>query len=181
MVLVTIILTIINIITNTCCSHIWVLFSLKRTRIASDPIKINPTTHLLNLKLAHQGSIITPCWWKLSTILKKLTTTTITSPMWKLWRPRSLLILITLLSYKLTWTAKRFCLYSYHYDIIYTSLWYIYLYVHGSWLIQIGAPPEVVDRITAARKDFEARQQRSTPSVPASSRDPELDQFMVNY
>ncbi|KAG7552360.1 KNOX1 [Arabidopsis thaliana x Arabidopsis arenosa] len=59
---------------------------------------------------------------------------------------------------------------------------------HYSTLLQayldcqkIGAPPEVVDRITAARQDFEARQQRSTPSVSASSRDPELDQFMEAY
>nr|AEI17372.1 Knox-like protein 1 [Arabidopsis lyrata] len=59
---------------------------------------------------------------------------------------------------------------------------------HYSTLLQayldcqkIGAPPEVVDRITAARQDFEARQQRPTPSVSASSRDPELDQFMEAY
>ncbi|KAG7619754.1 KNOX2 [Arabidopsis suecica] len=59
---------------------------------------------------------------------------------------------------------------------------------HYSTLLQayldcqkIGAPPDVVDRITAARQDFEARQQRSTPSVSASSRDPELDQFMEAY
>ncbi|XP_010421735.1 PREDICTED: homeobox protein knotted-1-like 1 isoform X2 [Camelina sativa] len=59
---------------------------------------------------------------------------------------------------------------------------------HYSTLLQayldcqkIGAPPEVVDRITAARQDFEARQQRSTPSLSASSKDPELDQFMEAY
>ncbi|EOA22177.1 hypothetical protein CARUB_v10002748mg [Capsella rubella] len=59
---------------------------------------------------------------------------------------------------------------------------------HYSTLLQayldcqkIGAPPEVVDRITAARQDFEARQQRSTPSLSTSSKDPELDQFMEAY
>ncbi|CAH2070622.1 unnamed protein product [Thlaspi arvense] len=59
---------------------------------------------------------------------------------------------------------------------------------HYSTLLQayldcqkIGAPPEVIDRITAARQDFDARQQRSTASVTASSRDPELDQFMEAY
>lgn len=52
-------------------------------------------------------------------------------------------------------------------------------YVHGLH-IQIGAPPEVVDKITAATQEFEARQQRPTASVTALSRDPELDQFMVN-
>ncbi|KAJ0233261.1 Homeobox protein knotted-1-like 1 [Hirschfeldia incana] len=46
---------------------------------------------------------------------------------------------------------------------------------------KIGAPPEVVDRITAARQEFEARQQRPTASVTALSRDPELDQFMEAY
>lgn len=53
------------------------------------------------------------------------------------------------------------------------------IHVHGSWLIQIGAPPEVVDKIMEARQEFEAPQQRSTVSVSASPRDPELDQFMV--
>ncbi|XP_009134082.1 homeobox protein knotted-1-like 1 isoform X2 [Brassica rapa] len=46
---------------------------------------------------------------------------------------------------------------------------------------KIGAPPEVVDKITAARQEFEARQQRPTASVTALSRDPELDQFMEAY
>ncbi|XP_056862490.1 homeobox protein knotted-1-like 1 isoform X4 [Raphanus sativus] len=49
------------------------------------------------------------------------------------------------------------------------------------WPIQIGAPPEVVDKITAARKEFETRQQRPIASVTALSRDPELDQFMEAY
>ncbi|CAA7046462.1 unnamed protein product [Microthlaspi erraticum] len=59
---------------------------------------------------------------------------------------------------------------------------------HYSTLLQayldcqkIGAPPEVVDKIMEARQEFEALQQRSTVSVSASSRDPELDQFMEAY
>ncbi|KAL1223530.1 Homeobox protein knotted-1-like 1 [Cardamine amara subsp. amara] len=59
---------------------------------------------------------------------------------------------------------------------------------HYSTLLQayldcqkIGAPPEVVDKITVARQEFEARQLPSTPSVTPSSRDPELDQFMEAY
>uniref|UniRef100_A0A1J3J7A4 Homeobox protein knotted-1-like 1 n=1 Tax=Noccaea caerulescens TaxID=107243 RepID=A0A1J3J7A4_NOCCA len=59
---------------------------------------------------------------------------------------------------------------------------------HYSTLLQayldcqkIGAPPEVVDKIMEARQEFEASQQRSTVSVSASPRDPELDQFMEAY
>ncbi|ESQ38791.1 hypothetical protein EUTSA_v10028724mg [Eutrema salsugineum] len=59
---------------------------------------------------------------------------------------------------------------------------------HYSTLLQayldcqkIGAPTEVVERFIATRQEFEARQQRSTPPVTASSRDPELDQFMEAY
>ncbi|KAK8692447.1 hypothetical protein V6N13_075906 [Hibiscus sabdariffa] len=38
----------------------------------------------------------------------------------------------------------------------------------------VGAPPEVVARLAAARHEFEARQPSSV-----TSRDPELDQFML--
>lgn len=44
--------------------------------------------------------------------------------------------------------------------------------------IQVGAPPELVARLGAARQDFEARQ-RSSVSSRETSKDPELDQFMV--
>lgn len=44
---------------------------------------------------------------------------------------------------------------------------------------KIGAPAEVVDRLTAARHEFETRQ-RSARDYGAS-RDPELDQFMEAY
>ncbi|CAH2041822.1 unnamed protein product [Thlaspi arvense] len=44
---------------------------------------------------------------------------------------------------------------------------------------KVGAPPEVVARLTAVRQEFEARQRGSMASRDAStSRDPELDQFM---
>ncbi|XP_039069885.1 homeobox protein knotted-1-like 2 [Hibiscus syriacus] len=45
---------------------------------------------------------------------------------------------------------------------------------------KVGAPPEVVARLTAARQEFEARQ---LPSVTSreTSKDPELDQFMEAY
>ena len=42
----------------------------------------------------------------------------------------------------------------------------------------MGAPAEVVARLGAAKQDFEARQ-RSSMSTRDTSKDPELDQFMV--
>lgn len=42
----------------------------------------------------------------------------------------------------------------------------------------MGAPPEVVARLAAARQEFEARQ-RSSVTCRDGSKDPELDQFMV--
>ncbi|KAH7523781.1 hypothetical protein FEM48_Zijuj06G0048500 [Ziziphus jujuba var. spinosa] len=45
---------------------------------------------------------------------------------------------------------------------------------------KVGAPPEVVARLSAARQDFEARQ-RSSVSSRENSKDPELDQFMEAY
>ncbi|KAF5739829.1 Homeobox protein knotted-1-like protein [Tripterygium wilfordii] len=45
---------------------------------------------------------------------------------------------------------------------------------------KVGAPPEIVARLSAARQEFEARQ-RSSVSSWDSSRDPELDQFMEAY
>ncbi|XP_010530388.1 PREDICTED: homeobox protein knotted-1-like 1 [Tarenaya hassleriana] len=48
---------------------------------------------------------------------------------------------------------------------------------------KIGAPPEVVDRLTAALQEFETRQ-RSAAAVSGdygAPRDPELDQFMEAY
>ncbi|GKV20000.1 hypothetical protein SLEP1_g30184 [Rubroshorea leprosula] len=45
---------------------------------------------------------------------------------------------------------------------------------------KVGAPPEVVARLTAARQEFEARQ-RSTMTSRDTSKDPELDQFMEAY
>jgi len=44
--------------------------------------------------------------------------------------------------------------------------------------MQIGAPPEVVARLVASRQEFEARQ-RSSVNSRETSKDPELDQFMV--
>lgn len=43
----------------------------------------------------------------------------------------------------------------------------------------MGAPSEVVARLAAARQEFEARQRSLVSSRDASSKDPELDQFMV--
>ena len=43
----------------------------------------------------------------------------------------------------------------------------------------MGAPPEVVERLTVVRQEFESRQRSSVTSRDAS-KDPELDQFMVN-
>uniref|UniRef100_A0A2N9GW93 KNOX1 domain-containing protein n=1 Tax=Fagus sylvatica TaxID=28930 RepID=A0A2N9GW93_FAGSY len=43
---------------------------------------------------------------------------------------------------------------------------------------KVGAPPELVDRLSAARQEFEARQ-RSSGTSRETSKDPELDQFMV--
>ncbi|KAK7853177.1 homeobox protein knotted-1-like 2 [Quercus suber] len=45
---------------------------------------------------------------------------------------------------------------------------------------KVGAPPEVVARLSAARQEFEARQ-RSSGSARDTSKDPELDQFMEAY
>ncbi|GLT62974.1 hypothetical protein SLA2020_355740 [Shorea laevis] len=45
---------------------------------------------------------------------------------------------------------------------------------------KVGAPPEVVARLTAARQEFEARQ-RSSVASRDTSKDPELDQFMEAY
>ncbi|CAK9173887.1 unnamed protein product [Ilex paraguariensis] len=45
---------------------------------------------------------------------------------------------------------------------------------------KLGAPPEVVARLTAARQEFEARQRASVTGRDAS-KDPELDQFMEAY
>ncbi|KAK2660055.1 hypothetical protein Ddye_006588 [Dipteronia dyeriana] len=45
---------------------------------------------------------------------------------------------------------------------------------------KVGAPPEVVARLSAARQEFESRQ-RSSVSSRDSSKDPELDQFMEAY
>ncbi|XP_062098227.1 homeobox protein knotted-1-like 2 [Humulus lupulus] len=45
---------------------------------------------------------------------------------------------------------------------------------------KVGAPPEVVARLGAARQDFESRQ-RSLVSSRETSKDPELDQFMEAY
>lgn len=45
---------------------------------------------------------------------------------------------------------------------------------------KVGAPPEVVARLAAARQEFESRQ-RSTVNSRDGSKDPELDQFMEAY
>lgn len=45
---------------------------------------------------------------------------------------------------------------------------------------KVGAPPEVVARLSAARQEFEARQ-RSSLTSRETSKDPELDQFMEAY
>ncbi|XP_059637907.1 homeotic protein knotted-1 [Cornus florida] len=45
---------------------------------------------------------------------------------------------------------------------------------------KVGAPPEVVARLTAVREEFESRQRASVNSRDAS-KDPELDQFMEAY
>ncbi|KAG2390264.1 hypothetical protein LR48_Vigan07g260700 [Vigna angularis] len=45
---------------------------------------------------------------------------------------------------------------------------------------KIGAPPEVVARMVAAKQEFEARQ-RSSGGSRDTSKDPELDQFMEAY
>ncbi|XP_057718308.1 homeotic protein knotted-1-like [Arachis stenosperma] len=46
---------------------------------------------------------------------------------------------------------------------------------------KVGAPPEVVARLVAARQEFEARQRSSVSSRESSNKDPELDQFMEAY
>ncbi|XP_058217805.1 homeotic protein knotted-1 [Rhododendron vialii] len=46
---------------------------------------------------------------------------------------------------------------------------------------KVGAPPEVVARLTAVRQEFETRQRASAGCRDASSKDPELDQFMEAY
>lgn len=44
----------------------------------------------------------------------------------------------------------------------------------------MGAPPEVVARLTAVRQEFEARQRaNSVGTRDNGAKDPELDQFMV--
>lgn len=43
----------------------------------------------------------------------------------------------------------------------------------------MGAPAEVVARLAAVRQEFEARQQRDSAGCRQTSKDPELDQFMV--
>lgn len=45
---------------------------------------------------------------------------------------------------------------------------------------KVGAPPEVVARMVAAKQEFEARQ-RSSIGSRENSKDPELDQFMEAY
>ncbi|KAI8012834.1 Homeotic protein knotted-1 [Camellia lanceoleosa] len=45
---------------------------------------------------------------------------------------------------------------------------------------KVGAPPEVVARLTAVRQEFEARQ-RASAICRDGSKDPELDQFMEAY
>ncbi|KAK6130802.1 hypothetical protein DH2020_035467 [Rehmannia glutinosa] len=45
---------------------------------------------------------------------------------------------------------------------------------------KVGAPPEVVARLTEVRQEFEARQ-RATAARDHDSKDPELDQFMEAY
>lgn len=46
---------------------------------------------------------------------------------------------------------------------------------------KVGAPPEVVARLTAARQEFEARQRASLLTGRDVNKDPELDQFMEAY
>lgn len=46
---------------------------------------------------------------------------------------------------------------------------------------KVGAPAEVVARMTAVRQDFEARQRANSSTCRESSKDPELDQFMEAY
>ncbi|KAM7516945.1 hypothetical protein LguiA_006528 [Lonicera macranthoides] len=46
---------------------------------------------------------------------------------------------------------------------------------------KVGAPPEVVARLSAVRQEFEARQQRASSASRDLSKDPELDQFMEAY
>ncbi|PKI55581.1 hypothetical protein CRG98_024029 [Punica granatum] len=47
--------------------------------------------------------------------------------------------------------------------------------------MQIGAPPEVVAKLAAARQEFEARQRSSSVTSSDAAKDPELDQFMEAY
>ncbi|CAL1395657.1 unnamed protein product [Linum trigynum] len=46
---------------------------------------------------------------------------------------------------------------------------------------KVGAPPEVVARLAAARQEFESRQRSSGRDSNLVSKDPELDQFMEAY
>ncbi|XP_050363545.1 homeobox protein knotted-1-like 2 [Argentina anserina] len=46
---------------------------------------------------------------------------------------------------------------------------------------RVGAPSEVVARLSVARQEFEVRQRSAVSSRDASSKDPELDQFMEAY
>ncbi|XP_040999006.1 homeobox protein knotted-1-like 2 [Juglans microcarpa x Juglans regia] len=46
---------------------------------------------------------------------------------------------------------------------------------------KVGAPPEMVARLSAAREEFESRQRSSVSSRSETGKDPELDQFMEAY
>ncbi|KAK7351254.1 hypothetical protein VNO77_10567 [Canavalia gladiata] len=46
---------------------------------------------------------------------------------------------------------------------------------------KVGAPPEVVARLAAVRRDFDARQRSNSVRSRETSKDPELDQFMEAY
>lgn len=46
---------------------------------------------------------------------------------------------------------------------------------------KVGAPPEVVARLTAVREEFESRQRGTGGRIDEYSKDPELDQFMEAY
>lgn len=46
---------------------------------------------------------------------------------------------------------------------------------------KVGAPPDVVERLTVVREEYEARRRASLPPSRDGSKDPELDQFMEAY
>lgn len=48
------------------------------------------------------------------------------------------------------------------------------------WWMQIGAPPDVVVKLAAARQEVEARQRSFPVASSDAAKDPELDQFMVS-